>query len=130
MTTQMIDMHSILRAANDNFESAFAQGDSARLANFYTDNAMLLPTEADFVKGKKAIGDFWQGAMDMGVKGIKLEILEIEQHGDSAIDIGQYTLSGEDGLILDKGKYLVVWKNEGGSWKLDRDMWNSSSKPT
>ncbi len=127
MTTQMIDMHSILRSANDNFESAFAQGDSARLANFYTDNAMLLPTEADFVKGKKAIGDFWQGAMDTGIKGIKLEILEVEQHGDSAIDIGLYTLRGEDDQILDEGKYLVVWKNEGGSRKLDRDMWNSST---
>lgn len=127
MTTQMIDMHSILRSANDNFESAFAQGNSARLADFYTDNAMLLPTEADFVKGKKAIGDFWQGAMDMGVKGIKLEILEVEQHGDSAIDIGMYTLYGKDDQILDKGKYLVVWKNEGGNWKLDRDMWNSST---
>ncbi|MFT5880927.1 MAG: hypothetical protein ACI86X_002066 [Moritella sp.] len=127
MTTQAIDIHSTLRSANDNFEAAFAQGDSARLANFYTDNAMLLPTESDFVKGKKAISEFWQGAMDMGVKGIKLEILEIEQHGDSAIDIGQYTLSGEDDQILDKGKYLVVWKNEGGSWKLDRDMWNSST---
>ena len=120
-------LHSIIRSANDHFESAFAQGDSAGLANLYTDNAMLLPTEADFVKGKKAIGDFWQAAMNMGVKGIKLDILEIEDHGDSAVDIGQYSLSGEGGQLLDQGKYLVLWKNEAGGWKLDRDMWNSSS---
>lgn len=127
MTTQTIDVHSAIRSANDNFESTFAQGDSTGLANFYTDNAMLLPTESDFVKGKQAIGEFWQGAMNMGVKGIKLDDLEIEENGDSVIDIGLYTLSGEGGQVLDKGKYLVVWKNEGGTWKLDRDMWNSST---
>ncbi|NRB39545.1 MAG: DUF4440 domain-containing protein [Pseudomonadales bacterium] len=127
MTTQVSELQSTLRSANDHFESAFAKGNSAELANLYTDNAMLLPTESDFVKGKQAIGEFWQGAMNMGVKGIKLDILEIEDHGDSAVDIGEYTLSGADNQVLDKGKYLVVWKNEGGEWKLDRDMWNSNT---
>ncbi|NRB39771.1 MAG: DUF4440 domain-containing protein [Pseudomonadales bacterium] len=127
MNTQATSLQSTLRSANDQFESAFARGDVASLANLYTDNAMLLPTESDFVKGKSAIGDFWQGAMNMGVKGIKLDILEVEDHGDSAVDIGEYTLSGENDQVLDKGKYLVLWKNEAGSWKLDRDMWNSNT---
>ena len=26
----------------------------------------------------------------------------------------------------DSGKYLVVWKNDGGSWKLHRDIWTTS----
>jgi ketosteroid isomerase-like protein len=27
---------------------------------------------------------------------------------------------------MDRGKYIVVWKDEGGKWKLHRDIWNSS----
>jgi len=31
-----------------------------------------------------------------------------------------------DGETLDRGKFLVVWKSVDGSWKLHRDIWNSS----
>jgi len=34
--------------------------------------------------------------MDMGIKNAKLDIVEVEQHGDTAIDMGQYTLSNAD----------------------------------
>ena len=43
-----------------------------------------------------------------------------------AVEIGQYTLGGADGTTIDQGKYLVVWKNDGGNWKLHRDIWNTS----
>ena len=28
--------------------------------------------------------------------------------------------------MLDKGKYVVVWENENGSWKIYRDIFNTS----
>ena len=33
------------------------------------------------------------------------------------------TLGFQDGSTQ-KARYLVVWKREGGSWKLHRDIWN------
>jgi ketosteroid isomerase-like protein len=67
--------------------------------------------------------------MDMGIKTITLETVEAEMHGDTAIDIGKYTLSGEEGNIMDRGKYIVILKQEGGQWKLHRDIWTSSLTP-
>jgi hypothetical protein len=32
--------------------------------------------------------------------------------------------------FTDKGKYLMIWKLEDGSWKWDSDAWNSSLPPT
>jgi len=32
----------------------------------------------------------------------------------------------EGGQVADEIKYIVVWKHEGGEWKLHRDIWNSS----
>ncbi len=126
MTTQTADIHAAIRTANDSVESTFGQGDAAGMADLYTDNGMLLPTGSDFVKGKQAIAAFWQGAMDMGIKNAKLDIVEVEQHGDTAIEMGQYTLSSADDQVMDAGKYVVIWKHEDDTWKLHRDIWNSS----
>jgi ketosteroid isomerase-like protein len=65
--------------------------------------------------------------MDMGItKTVRLETIEAEEHGDTAIEIGKYTDSGGAGNVIDRGKYVVIWKQEGGQWKLHRDIWNSS----
>jgi uncharacterized protein (TIGR02246 family) len=119
-------IQAAIAAADENFMAAFNRGDAAGLADFYTENGQLLPTGSDFVTGKAAIQAFWQGAMDMGIKTARLETVEAEGHGDTAIEIGKYTLSGEAGNVMDRGKYMVIWKQEGGQWKLHRDIWNSS----
>jgi ketosteroid isomerase-like protein len=67
--------------------------------------------------------------MDMGIKTATLEIQELEQHGDTVIDVGLYTLKSADDAVLDQGKYIVVWKNEDGNWKIHRDIFNSSLAP-
>ena len=125
----MIDIRSEIRKADDNFVAAFARGDANALANYYTQDGMLLPTGSDFITGKKAIETFWQGVMDMGVKTARLEIVEVERQRDVAVEIGRYHLQGANGEHIDNGKYLVVWKQEGGTWKLHRDIWNTSIQP-
>ena len=62
----------------------------------------------------------------MGIKTAKLEIVELDQQGNTVIDIGRYSLMGADGQELDHGKYLVVWKRVGDGWKMHRDIFNSS----
>ena len=62
----------------------------------------------------------------MGIKTARLDTVEAEEYGETAIEIGKYTLSGEAGKVMDRGKYVVIWKQEGGQWKLHRDIWNSS----
>lgn len=64
--------------------------------------------------------------MDMGIKAIKLEAIEVEGYGDTASEVGRYTLEGEGGQVLDKGKFIVIWKQEAGQWKLHRDIINTS----
>ena len=118
-----------IAAGNEKFMENYNSGDAAGLADLYTENGQLLPTGSDFVTGKAAIQAFWQGAMDMGIKTVELETVESEGHGDTVIDIGKYTLSGEAGNIMDSGKYIVILKQEGGQWKLHRDIWNSSLTP-
>lgn len=124
--TQSTAIHKAIAAANDTFMAVFRAGDAAGVAALYTEDAQLLPPNADVMAGKEAIQAFWQGAMDMGIGSAQLEIVEVDGHGDTAIEVSRYTLSSAGGQLLDQGKYIVIWKREKGDWKLHRDIFNSS----
>jgi uncharacterized protein (TIGR02246 family) len=121
------ELRGAIDAANKTFMERFAAGDAAGLAALYTEQGQLLPPNADFMIGHSAIQAFWQGAMDMGIKAAKIETLEVEGHGNTAIEVSKYTLHAEGGQELDAGKFIVVWKQESGQWKLHRDIFNSSN---
>jgi uncharacterized protein (TIGR02246 family) len=120
------EVRDAIAAANESFMAAFKRGDAAGLAALYTENGQVLAPNIDLLTGKEAIQAFWQALFDMGIKGIKLKVVEVENHGDTAIEVSKYTVHGEEGQELDKGKYIVIWKQKGGQWKLHRDIYNSS----
>jgi uncharacterized protein (TIGR02246 family) len=124
--TQSTAVRKAIAVANEAFMAAFNSGDAAGVAALYTEAGQLLPPNADVMAGKQAIQTFWQGAMDAGIASAQLEIVEVEDHGDTAIEVSQYTLGGAGGQQLDQGKYIVIWKHEAGDWKLHRDIFNSS----
>jgi uncharacterized protein (TIGR02246 family) len=113
-------------AANEAFMAATRQGDAAGVAALYTTDGKVLPPNADFVTGHQAIQALFQSLMDMGIAEIRLETAEVEAQGDTAFEVSTYALLGREGQELDRGKYIVVWKNEDGQWKLHRDIFNSS----
>ena len=118
-------------AALDNFAAAFNSGDGAGVANLYTEDAALLPPDGKRVDGRAAIGEFWQGAIDGGLSNISLKAVEIEESGNYAYEVGDFSLDapGEGGAKTTvNGKYIVVWKKNGdGIWQLHRDIWNAGA---
>jgi ketosteroid isomerase-like protein len=120
------DVRSEIEAANRQFEAAVAKGDGKQIVGLYTADGQALPAGAEAVSGPAALGKFWQGVFDSGVKGARLRTLEVESMGDNAYEVGQYELLDAAGKTLDRGKYVVVWKKEGGRFKLHRDIWTTS----
>jgi uncharacterized protein (TIGR02246 family) len=118
-----------IEKANRNFESTYRTGDPDAVARLYTEEAQLFPAEEETVAGREAIAEFWRGVMDLGISDAQLETLEVDNQGRTAIETGRYTLFGEGRYELDRGKYLVVWKQVQGEWKLHRDIWNTSVPP-
>jgi ketosteroid isomerase-like protein len=92
----------------------------------YTEGAQLYPPNERAVAGRAAIEKFWKAVMDSGVKGVDLKTAEVDGLGDLAVEAGAYTLYGNDRTTLDTGKYLVLWKLVGDTWRLHRDCWNSN----
>src|SRR5688500_11890714 len=119
------DIRTQIGSANKEFMNAFKRGDATAMANLYTSEAQLLPANSDFIRGTAAIRAFWQGVIDLGLKDATLETIEAEAHGDTVIEIGRYRLLAAGGAVADSGKYVVVWKNDRGTWKLHRDIWTT-----
>jgi uncharacterized protein (TIGR02246 family) len=113
-----------IAAVNQQFQAAFAAGDAAALAALYTGDGQLLPPNGPAVKGTDAIRDFWQGALDAGIRAVILSTRELDVLGDTATELGGYTVGLEDGQTVDEGSYVVVWKRQGEAWRLHWDIWN------
>ena len=122
----MLDLTSAIKDKNYSLADALGRGDAAGMASLYTEDGSLFPPGADRVTGHDGIEAFWSAVMDMGIASARLETTEIDDQGDTVIESGRYLLGAADGSVADEGKYLVVWKNEDGVWKLHRDIWNTS----
>ena len=108
---------------------AFNRGDAAAFAALFTEGAKVLPPNSPMIVGREGIQAFNQGGFDAGVGNLQLTMTDLQVYGDTAHDIGKYTLTiqPEEGeAISDSGKYLVILKRVNGSWKLDAVCLNTS----
>jgi uncharacterized protein (TIGR02246 family) len=117
---------SEISAVNETLISAVAAGDAATAAACYTREGCFIAPNSDFIKGPEQIKEFFASIFEMGIKELKLATIELEMHGDTAIEVGTYELLVDGGVQADHGKFVVIWKNEDGNWKLHRDMINTS----
>jgi uncharacterized protein (TIGR02246 family) len=113
-----------IAAVNRKFEQAAANGDLDLLASLYTKDAVALPPDGPFVKGRENIKQMWGTiAQQIGLKSVKLQTVELEVSGDSANEVGEAQLTLASGTAV--VKYVVVWKKAEGGWHLHRDIWNT-----
>ncbi|MGD9310905.1 MAG: DUF4440 domain-containing protein [Desulfosarcina sp.] len=125
----MSDARAAILAANEKLMAAVKRGDVTEFAQIYKEDVNVLPPYMEMLKGRQAAQAIWQGGIDMGIKEVLLETVEVMEGDDVACEIGRYKHiiqpSGGE-TITDKGKYVVIWKYEEGSWKVDTEIWNSS----
>ncbi len=112
------------------FSSAAAARDTSAIVNFYADDAHVLPPGAARIQGKEGIHHLWAGFLSMpGLElGLHTDNVIVSEAGDLAAEVGSYTLRAQDPTgkpFDDAGKYLVVWKNMNGAWKILADTWNT-----
>lgn len=121
------DVKTSIEAANQQWIKAFNQGDSSALTALYTDTATVLPPGGDMVSGHDALLVFWKDTIASGMKVNKLITLSVERHGAIAKEIGRVSAEAPDAnkkMVPLEGKYVVIWKEVKGVWKLDTDIWN------
>ena len=61
------DVSSEIKEANKVFTETFSIGDANALAQYYTSNAKLYPSNSEIIEGREAIEEYWNVAINMGV---------------------------------------------------------------
>lgn len=103
------------------------RNDALAMAEFYVEDAVLLPPQAEPIKGKSAIFDHWSANLP-DVAHFTSTTREVEiLSATSLVEQGVYrTATKADETIL-TGKYLVIWRRVGDTWKITHDMWSALS---
>lgn len=111
---------SILQA-NQRLMKSFKEKDSLKAVSCFAQDARIMIAGRPSIEGTPAIISYVSALMDSGINKLDLQTEKI--WGDSSIiaEEGTYKMSHNDSL-MDKGKYIVLWKPEAGNWKIFRDM--------
>jgi len=118
-----------IAASNKVFGACFATGDSTTFANCYTSDACINVTGMPQMCGTKAITAFFNGGHKMGITNLALTTEEVMGGKEAVVETGKYEMFVGDKVSVEKGKFIVVWKEENGKWKMHRDIWNSDAPP-
>ena len=108
---------------------AFNNHDAATLAALYAQDAVLLPPNEPAVFGRDAIRGAHQEVFAEGDFKIEIEPLETVIDDELAYVAGRYRMWTDDGTLVDRGKYIEIWRPVNGEWMISRDIYNSSIEP-
>lgn len=106
---------------NAMFMDKVKKADSAGLVEHYHSDGQVMMANADPVM-RKDIGSAWGSFFRMGFKDLKVTTDELVGNNDLMVETGTYEMFGDKNMLMDKGKYVVVWKKENGKWKIYRDI--------
>lgn len=120
-------------AINTQFVTAFAANDTIAMANFYAEDAIILPPNMPRAEGRDGVRGVFAGFVTSSPNPtltLDTDKVIVAESGELATEIGTFTISGTatDGTEWqDKGKYLSVWKNVDGTWQNAVRTWNSDN---
>jgi uncharacterized protein (TIGR02246 family) len=120
-----------LRNLDADWSRAAAAKDIDKTVSYYSDDALVMPSNSPVLQGKAAARAMWQSMFNMPGfgGGWKATKVDVARSGDLAYITGTYEINETDASgkpKTDKGKYLEVWKKQAdGSWKCVADMFNT-----
>jgi uncharacterized protein (TIGR02246 family) len=121
-----------IRKIDKQWVAAVSKKDPKAISEFYATDGSILAPGAPIAQGRDAIAKAWKGFV--GLKDFSLTFeptkISVAKAGDMAYELGTYTLSfsTDKGPVRENGKYVVVWKKVGKTWKVAADIFNNNGK--
>lgn len=118
-----------IAASNKVFGESFATGDSVAFASCYTSDGCIYNANMPKVCGTDGIRAFSNIGYQSGIRNVILTTEEVMGGKEAVVETGKYEVLIANNVSVEKGKFVVVWKEENGKWKMYRDIWNSDAPP-
>lgn len=120
-------------AANAQWPRLTSTGHADSLAEFFADDAVIMPPNMAPLRGKEAIRTFFATINTMDPKPtLTLRAGTVVANGPVAVETGRWHWQNAPGAQLppgmpaaDSGKYIVRWAEQNGKWVMVDDIWNS-----
>ncbi len=122
-------MRKVIEAQNDRFTKAHVAGDIAAIDAMFTRDARSFPPGAGAAVGLAAIHELTAEYLKAGVSEFREDTTDFYGNQDLLVDAGTYVMTYGADHVIERGKYLNVWKQEDGAWKIHANIWNTSSLP-
>lgn len=121
--TEAIDLkkaRATIEGIDKQFSKDYLNGDSIAIAAHYAKDAQF-----GSLKGKEILS-YWGRSIRNSIKNNTRNLLftttALTSDGEFLVELGIYEIKDDNNISKGKGKYVVVWKQEDGRWKLYRDI--------
>jgi ketosteroid isomerase-like protein len=110
---------------NKSYGKRFTTNDRAFYNERYCKDAAVYCPNVPAVQGIDSIITFFYGSGNNGEAVIELPPNNIYGNADLVVEDGTFNFPDGKGGSVDKGKFIALWKQEDGKWKLFREIWNT-----
>jgi ketosteroid isomerase-like protein len=110
----------IIDSLDRQFSQYYFTGDSVAIYNMYAKEAKF-----ESLKGNEILlswGKQIRNSITNDTRNLIFTTTSLSTDNEFLLEVGVYEIKDSKGNSKHKGKYLVVWKQEDGKWKLYRDM--------
>ncbi|HMF73061.1 MAG TPA: nuclear transport factor 2 family protein [Flavitalea sp.] len=115
---------------NKSYGQRFKTNDTAFYKERYCKDAAVYCPNVPAVVGIDSIISFFYGGGNNTETIIELPPNNISGNADLVVEDGPYNFPDGKGGSVDKGKFIALWKQEDGKWKLYREIWNTDLPPS
>lgn len=119
-------VRALVMEQNKQFTDAHVAGNAAVIDSMFTNNARSYPPGAAAAIGVQAIHSLTVEFLKVGITEFHEETTQFYGNAEYVVDEGTYTLTYGKG-VNERGKYMNVWKNVDGKWRIQANMWNTDA---
>ncbi|HSG86471.1 MAG TPA: SgcJ/EcaC family oxidoreductase [Candidatus Limnocylindrales bacterium] len=110
-----------LEAVMERWAQAVEADDAAAVAGLFTDDGVLLSSDAPTARGRAAIEAVVRGWIEAGEENDRTETQAAFVGDDRAVLARTYEVDfvTDDGTTSERGRYLVTFRREDGAWRVE-----------
>ncbi|MBC7829734.1 MAG: nuclear transport factor 2 family protein [Chitinophagaceae bacterium] len=115
--------------SNSIYFQAFVKGDSSLFIDRYAKDCCIMPPNTPAMCSVNSPLEFFRIAyIQMGLRNGNFITTDVFGNGEEFVtEMGLFQLFDSGNVMIDNGKYLVLWKKTANEWKMFRDSFSSNN---
>lgn len=115
---------SFVQALVDEFLNQVRRGEMEAVANWYAEDAIVLPPGSPRIDGRSGVSEYWSVA-HTEIAEFDMTVTDVRRHSNELLEeIGVWSMRMRSDALPAIGKYVSILRKYSGDWKVSTDIWN------